>query len=628
MTEDINYEIIEALSQIARERNLKREIVFESLEIGLLTAAKRALGTLDPVEVDVDKETGSISLGIVKEVVATVDDVTEPLLQIPLDQAKKLDPETEVGWHLYVDVPVTAFGRTAIQAAKQVLQQRIREAERDKIFEEYLDREREIVTGSVQQVTRGTILVNIGRVEAILPYREQIRRERFRQGDTIRALVKEVTMDTKGPSIILSRADEEFVRKLFAIEVPEIYEGIVEIKKITRAPGERCKVAVRSHDLRVDAVGACVGMKGSRVQSIVRELNNERIDIVPWSPDVTFFITKAIGPAKVSRVLIDDERKELTLIMPEDQIALALGPGGTNARLAGELVNYHIDVVSESDYDRALKEVEGIYQRIGELDITAHQVELLRAGGVEYVQDLQSMTPDEIQAIPGIGPAIVKTLVEALEAFTGEPYVPPEREPEIEAEEEAEEPERVKETIDPVRTTTVSEVAEGLDETEWIIDTDILRRTEAREESTSPIVGEDTPAEEIIEKPALSGKEVEVEEETAPANEREEEEVLEAPALSSEELTVEDTASALEIEEPAAEDATSAPEIEEPAVEVAASAPEIEDEAVEDAASAPEVKDEEDEDKEEDEEEEEIAEEAAHPGENGAPPAQTTELKG
>ncbi|MCK4772736.1 MAG: transcription termination factor NusA, partial [Candidatus Latescibacteria bacterium] len=293
MSEDINYEIIEALSQIARERNLKREVVLESLEIGLLTAAKRALGTLDPVEVDVDKETGQITLGIVKEIVATEEDVQEPLLQIPLDQAQQIDPETEVGWHVYVDVPITAFGRTAIQAAKQVLQQRIKEAERDKIFEEYLDREGEIITGSVQQATRGALLVNIGRVEAVLPYREQIRRERFRQGDTIRALVKEVSMDAKGPSIILSRGDDEFVRKLFAIEVPEIYEGIVEIKKITRAPGERCKVAVRSHDLRVDAVGACVGMKGSRVQSIVRELNNERIDIVPWSPDVTFFVTKA-----------------------------------------------------------------------------------------------------------------------------------------------------------------------------------------------------------------------------------------------------------------------------------------------------------------------------------------------
>lgn len=493
MAEDINYEIIEALSQIARERNLKREIVLESLEIGLLTAAKRALGTLDPVEVDVDKETGQISLGIVKEVVATEEEVKEPLLQIHIDKAKELDPETEVGWHIYVDVPITAFGRAAIQAAKQVLQQRIKEAERDKIFEEYLDREGEIVTGSVQQVTRGTLLVNIGRVEAILPYREQIRRERFRQGDTIRALVKEVSMSAKGPSIVLSRADEEFVRKLFAIEVPEIYEGIVEIKVIARAPGERCKVAVRSHDLRVDAVGACVGMKGSRVQSIVRELNNERIDIVPWSPDVTFFITKAIGPAKVSRVLIDDERKELTLIMPEDQIALALGPGGTNARLAGELVDYHIDVVSETDYERALKEVEGVFQRVNELAISEHQKEMLRQGKVEYIQDLQQMTPEEIQEIPGIGPATFKSLIEALEDFTGHPYEPPEKEPEIEGKEvdEADEvlgtPPGWGEPPGKKVVVTVDTTAEGLDETEWIIDTDLLRRSEDHPESSPKV---------------------------------------------------------------------------------------------------------------------------------------------
>jgi len=487
MSEEINYEIIEALSQIARERNLKREIVFESLEIGLLTAAKKALGTLDPVEVDVDKETGHISLGIVKEVVETEDEIKEPLLQISLEMALELDPETEVGWHLYVDVPVTAFGRTAIQAAKQVLQLRIKEAERDKIFEEYLDREGEIVTGSVQQVTRGALLINVGRVEAILPYREQIRREHFRQGDTIRALVKEVSMDTKGPSIILSRADEEFVRSLFAIEVPEIYEGIVEIKKISRAPGERCKVAVRSHDLRVDAVGACVGMKGSRVQSIVRELNNERIDIVPWSPDVTFFITKAIGPAKTSRVLIDDERKEMTLIMPEDQIPLALGPGGTNARLAGELVNYRIDVVSEGDYERAFKEVEGIYQRIGELDITERQVEMLRSGKIEYIQDLQAMTPEEIQAIPGIGPAIYKGIIEAIESFTGQPYVPPEREPEITFTEPADKTAEQKKITDSTEPVTPDPIADGLDERDWVIETDVLRKSEERKgESDSP----------------------------------------------------------------------------------------------------------------------------------------------
>ena len=525
MSEDINYEIIEALSQIARERNLKREIVLESLEIGLLTAAKRALGTLDPVDVDVDKETGRISLGIVKEVVATEADVKEPLLQIPLEKAKELDPETEVGWHIYVDVPITAFGRTAIQAAKQVLQQRIKEAERDKIFEEYLDREGEIVTGSVQQVTRGALLVNVGRVEAVLPYREQIRRERFRQGDTIRALVKEVTMDAKGPSIILSRADEEFVRKLFAIEVPEIYEGIVEIKKITRAPGERCKVAVRSHDLRVDAVGACVGMKGSRVQSIVRELNNERIDIVPWSPDVTFFVTKAIGPAKVSRVLIDDERRELTLILPEDQIALALGPGGTNARLAGELVDYHIDVVSESDYDRALKEVEGVYQRISVLDITEHQIEMLREARVEYVQDLQSMTPEEIQEIPGIGPATFKSIIEALEAYTGQPYVPPEREPEMDEEAAFAEILGLEKPAKPARPAISDAIAEGLDERDWVIDTDILHKTEERE-AVSPVADGSEPEEEEEKEKEEVGEETTVE--TAVDEAQEEEEALPA----------------------------------------------------------------------------------------------------
>jgi len=544
MAEDINYEIIEALSQIARERNLKREIVFESLEIGLLTAAKRALGTLDPVDIDVDKETGAISIGIVKEVVETEDEIVEPLLQISLEKARELDPETEVGWHTYVDVPVTAFGRTAIQAAKQVLQQRIREAERDKIFEEYLDREGEIITGSVQQVTRGTLLVNIGRVEAILPYREQIRRERFRQGDTIKALVKEVSMSAKGPSIILSRADEVFVRKLFAIEVPEIYEGIVEIKKIARSPGERCKVAVRSHDLRVDAVGACVGMKGSRVQSIVRELNNERIDIVPWSPDVTFFVTKAIGPAKVQRVLIDEERRELTLIMPEDQIALALGPGGTNARLAGELTGYNIDVVSESDYDRALKEVEGVYQRVTELDLTEHQIDMLRGGGVEYVQDLANFTPEEIQNIPGMGPATFESVIDAYEKHTGTAYVPPERETEADEQDE---------TADQIPTPEPAAVpADGLDESRWLIDTELLKSVEEAERAE---------VEDVPEAP---------EAEDAP----------EAPAAVAEPEAVPEEGEGEELEAPEAEDAPEAPAaVAEPVVPEPVLDPEVTDEA-------------------------------------------------
>jgi N utilization substance protein A len=559
MAEDINYEIIEALSQIARERNLKREIVLESLEIGLLTAAKRALGTLDPVDIHVDRETGKIQLGIVKEVVPSEAEVVEPLLQIPLEMAKEIDPETEIGWHLYVEVPITAFGRMAIQSAKQVLQQRIREAERDKIFEEYLDRVGEIVTGSVQQVSRGTILVNIGRVEAILPFREQIRRERFRQGDTIRALVKEVSMSAKGPSIILSRGDPEFVKRLFAIEVPEIYEGIVEIKRIARAPGERCKVAVRSHDLRVDAVGACVGMKGSRVQSIVRELSNERIDIVPWSPDVTHFVTKAIGPAKTNRVLIDDENKELTLIMPEDQIALALGPGGTNARLAGDLVGYRVDVVSEVDYDRAVKEVEGVYQRITDLGLTEHQLELLKAGEVEYVQDLQNMTPDEMMAIPGLGPATCDAIIAALEAFTGEPYTPPERIEEVPKED-------VTTTAAPPRDPFAKlpeERAEGLDESEWVIDASILHEQETEgtgveePETEAEPVAEETEAAPAVEEPETEAEPVAEETESAPAVEEPEaeaepvaEEIEAAPAVEEPEEAAEaDTSGESEDEE-------------------------------------------------------------------------------
>ncbi len=407
----MNYEVIEALAQIIREKNVEREVVWDTVKTGLITAAKKRFGTGDDnVDVRIDEKLGTIEMAAVWEV---VDEVEDPETQISLLTAKGMDPEAEIGGRVEQALAFEEFGRNAIQAVKQVVVQRVREAERENVYEMYKDRVNEIIIGSVQQVDRGNIIVKIERTEALLPWREQIRRERYRQGETIRAYILDVQNDIKGPQVILSRSCEAFLELLFRMEVPEIHEGIVEIKASAREPGDRSKIAVLSHDDRVDAVGACVGMKGTRVQAVVRELNNERIDIVPWSNDPSSFVTQALRPAEVAQVqILDIEKKDMRVVVEDDQLSLAIGKAGQNARLAVKLTGWNIDLIKRSDLEKQLiSETFGSDDSeseeagsIAEVDgISEKLAQKLEDAGYTTVESLQQATADELQAISGIG---------------------------------------------------------------------------------------------------------------------------------------------------------------------------------------------------------------------------------
>ncbi|MXY97059.1 MAG: transcription termination factor NusA [Gemmatimonadetes bacterium] len=419
----MNYEVIEALAQIIREKNVEREVVWDTVKTGLVTAAKKRFGTGDDnVEVRVDEKLGTIEMAAVWDV---VDEVEDPETQITLDAALDINPEAEVGGRVEQELAFEEFGRNAIQAVKQVVVQRVREAERENVFELYKDRVNEIVIGSVQQVDRGNIIVKIERTEALLPWREQIRRERYRQGETIRAFILDVQNAIKGPQVILSRSCEAFLELLFRMEVPEIHEGIVEIKASAREPGDRSKIAVLSHDDRVDAVGACVGMKGTRVQAVVRELNNERIDIVPWSNDPSAFVTQALRPAEVAQVqILDIEKKDMRVVVEDDQLSLAIGKAGQNARLAVKLTGWNIDLIKRSDLEKQLiSETFGADDGEGEeagslADIDGISEKLrqkLEDAGYTTVESLQQATADDLQEISGIGGVTADKIMTAVQ---------------------------------------------------------------------------------------------------------------------------------------------------------------------------------------------------------------------
>ncbi len=396
----MNYEILEALGQIAREKNVDKELVIETLEAGIVSAARRRYGANADIRVVFDDSSGGMKIEYVRKV---VDDLTDEELEIEIDDARLEEPDIKVGDDLTVELSLAEFGRNAIQAAKQVVVQRVREAERENVYENYHDRVGEIITGTVQQVNRGNIIVNLGRAEALLPWREQIRREQYRQGDTVRAMIIDVQRNAKGPQIILSRASGEFLVKLFEQEVPEILEGIVRINAVAREAGGRSKIAVSSNELRVDPVGACVGMKGSRVQGIVRELSGERIDIVPHSDDPIAFVTKALSPARILQTIPDDENKRMKVIVTEDQLSLAIGKSGQNARLAAKLTGWEIDLVSEEDFAASRGESRrSTEEPLSNMDLAEETVASLTASGFKSVQDIVKSEIEDLMKVPGV----------------------------------------------------------------------------------------------------------------------------------------------------------------------------------------------------------------------------------
>ena len=333
------------IDQVVKDKGVDRGILVEALESAVLSAANKKYRNTRDLEAHYNDDLGEVELF---EFVTVVDEVLDSYKEIDLDEAREIDPEVEVGDSLGMKMDASNFSRIAAQTAKQVIIQKVREAEREGIFNEFKDRTGELVNGIVRRYERGDLIVDLGRAEALLPQREQVPRENYRQGDRVRAYITEVKMAPKGPQIILSRVHAGLVAALFSSEVPEIAEGIVELKGVAREPGSRAKIAVCSHDPDVDPVGACVGMRGSRVQNVVSELRGEKIDIIPWTPDIARFACAALAPAEVTRVYVDNEEQALEIIVPDDQLSLAIGKKGQNVRLAAKLTTWKIDIKSES----------------------------------------------------------------------------------------------------------------------------------------------------------------------------------------------------------------------------------------------------------------------------------------
>jgi N utilization substance protein A len=414
-TRGVNYELMEAMAQIAREKSVDKAILVETLEAGLLSAGRKRFGQTADIQVKFDEPSGRILMRLTRRI---VEDSEDPAQEIDLEEAQQYDPDARMGQSFVQELTLEDLGRNAIAAAKQVLVQRVREAERERIYEDYHDRVGEMVRGTVQQVDRGNIYVKLDRSEAILPPREQIARDRYHQGDHIKAYIIAVDKLARGPQIILSRTHPEFLRRLFEAEVPEVAEKIIEIKGIAREPGSRAKVSVVSNDDKIDAVGACVGIKGSRVQAIVRELGGEKIDIVPWSQDAVVFVTRSLSPAKVLEAQIVDNEQKILVTVADDQLSLAIGKGGQNARLAAKLTGWKIDLISKSERDRQkelekrsridIEDLEGAGPKLRE--------KLIRAG-IETVQDLLRTPTEEILAIQGIGEKTAEKLIEEATAL-------------------------------------------------------------------------------------------------------------------------------------------------------------------------------------------------------------------
>src|SRR5579885_536191 len=402
------------IEQVSKEKGIDKSIVINAVEEMMHSAAKRTFGPDRRIESRFNQELGEIELFEIKTVV----EHPTNLCEISLEEAHaKYDPDAQPGDEILIKLDTATMGRIAAQAAKQNLIQHIRDAERKQIYNEFKDRKNEIVSGIVQRFERKNMIVNLGRTEAILPEKEQIPHERYRQGDRIRALIAEVDLSEKGLSIVLSRTSNDFLRKLFEQEVPEIYEGIVEIRQCAREPGGRAKVAVYSNDSDVDPVGACVGMKGTRVQSVVQELRGEKIDIVPWTEDQAELVCRALAPAKVSKVIIDEDEHAMEVIVPDEQLSLAIGKRGQNVRLAHRLTGWKLDVRSESEAEEEARAARASLNAIpGIGDINA---DLLFQWGFRSAEQLAEADEENFD-VEGISPERARQTIAAARAHVAE----------------------------------------------------------------------------------------------------------------------------------------------------------------------------------------------------------------
>jgi N utilization substance protein A len=411
------YQQIEMLS---REKHIEPEVVVSAIEDAMVVAARKFYKSEEDLRAKFNPETGQVD---VYAVYTVVEEVTDPKKEITLAEAKKKNPEAEVGTEIVSAKPTDVLGRIAAQTAKQVILQKVREAERDTIYNEYHTRVGELVTVIVKRAEGPDLIVDMGRTEARLPKREQSKLETYNIGERLRVVIKMVDRAAKGPQVIVSRADAGLVQRLFEMEVPEIYDGTVQIRFAAREAGERTKVAVMSRDKDVDPVGACVGMKGMRVQSIIRELRGEKIDIIPYSEETVAFAQKALSPAKVTRVqIIDPETKKLEVIVEDSQLSLAIGKKGQNVRLASKLIGWDIDIKSEEEKRQEIEEqMTALTAPATPLTslagVGAKTIEKIEAAGINSVEKLAGMTPEQLMEIPGIGEKMVDKIYQAVNRF-------------------------------------------------------------------------------------------------------------------------------------------------------------------------------------------------------------------
>ncbi len=398
MAENMFSDLAKVIDQVGKDKGIDKEVIIDAVKQAMLVAARKKYGTYREIEAQYNEETGEVELYEFKEVIEREKFIDEEV-EIPMDEALKLDPAAQIGDSIGIRLASDDLGRIAAQTAKQIILQKVRDAEREIIFSEFEQRKGEIASGIARRVEKGAIVVDLGRTEAHIPPREQIPGEMYKPGDRIQGYLSEVRQTTRGPQIIMSRADERYLVKLFEMEVPEIYDGIVEIMSAAREPGQRAKIAVRSKDNSVDPVGACVGMKGSRVQNIVQELKGEKIDIVMWDEDITRFACNALAPAEISKVFLDEENKEMEIVVPDTQLSLAIGKKGQNVRLAAKLTTWKLDIISLTS--ASARTAESIFNLMLIPGMNETMAQNIFQSGFGSFQSLSTAKVEDVMTIPG-----------------------------------------------------------------------------------------------------------------------------------------------------------------------------------------------------------------------------------
>lgn len=403
-------ELSRMIEELGKDKGIDKQVIINALKEALLKVAKNKYGHTMAIEASFNEEAGEVELFSFRTVVEKVANINK---EMSLEEARKKDPGAELGDIIGEKIPTSEFGRIAAQTAKQVIMQTIREAERENIFQEFKDKKGELVTGIVQRFDKGDVIVSLGKAEAVLPVQEQIPRESFNLRERVKAYILDIKKGTKGPQLILSRTHPGFLQKLFAQEVPEISEGIVKIRSVAREPGSRAKIAVESTDPRVDPIGACVGNRGNRVQNVVHELRGEKIDIIHWTSDPAKFASRALAPAEISEILVDEENHSMEVIVEDNQLSLAIGKKGQNVRLAAKLTNWKIDIKTKSKVENEI--TTPFDQLLAIPGIGKSTAEILYKQNYQTVQDVAAAKLEDLIAIPGIGEKKAKKIQESAE---------------------------------------------------------------------------------------------------------------------------------------------------------------------------------------------------------------------